>query len=1300
VSVRDIEDIYELSPLQQGMLLHSLHGDADTYLAQRSYDIEGPLDADALLEAWQQALSAHTALRTSFHWDGLDKPVQVVHRNVSVPMRRHDWCDVDDEGQRARFDRLLAEDRAAGFDPAQPPLLRLHLIRLGDGRHGFIWTHHMLLLDGWSVPIVTNDVLRRYVSLTAGGSPPATAAPFRDYIAWLQRQDLDAAKRFWTGALSDHAGAGQLGGLLPADLDHTGPVDERVVSLPASVADGLRDVAARHQVTLSTLLQAAWALVLQRHSGDAKVTFGCASSGRPAELSGVDRMVGAFINTLPVCVAVPDDGDLGPWLRDIQARYTRARRYEYSPLAQIKKWAGASGPQPLFHSVLVLDNYPSTVLLGALAQRLSFRQVNAFEKTSEPLTLLVTPEPEPTMRLLFHRERFAPGSVDDIMDSFRGTLIGLVGAQRIASVAGSARLDGGAVRRPDGGTVPRLDGGGRGEVRYADADKTLAELIERQARTTPDAVAVRTDDGVLSYGQLLSASRQVAAALDAAGVGPGDVVGVCAERSPDMVAGLVGTLLAGAAYLPLDPSLPTSRLAFMVSEAGAGVVLAQRDFAGVAAEAGAGRVLTLGDLASAPGGRDRAAVTGADAAYVMYTSGSTGRPKGIVITHRAIVNRLLWMQETFRLGRADRVLQKTPFGFDVSVWEFFWPLMTGATMVLARPGGHQDSAYLAATIARQGITTAHFVPSMLQLFLDEPAASGRTALRRVICSGEQLTYALAQRLRTLLPHVELHNLYGPTEAAVDVTWWDCRRPGPPGVLPIGHAIANTRAYVLDRRLAEAPVDVPGELFLGGVQLARGYLDRPALTAARFIAHPLADPGGRLYRTGDRVRRLPDGSLEFLGRLDQQVKVHGYRIELGEVEQVLGGHPCVREAVVVARDGPDGPRLAAYVTGATPHDAVVLRDYLRLHLPRWMLPATITTLPALPLTHNGKVDRAALPEPSPTPPADRPRAVPATPREEAVAAVYREILGVAEVDATASFFDLGGDSFAAVRAVRQIEGATVGLLAAHPSVRELAAALQPSAAADGILLRLTPPGPVSHTLVCVPFGGGSAIGYQPLARALPPQVALLAASLPGHELGGDSELRPLEEVAEECVDEVLKVADGPVSVYGHCLGVALAVEVVRRLEAADRPVDRLFLGGSYPFYERGPIGRALQRRRAGTAADHAKMRYLKSLGGFDGMVDDAELAFVMRAFRHDDAAARRYFSERWPRGGGTPPLAAPITFVAGTDDPETPRYRRRYGAWRRFGAAVELAAVPGGGHYFPQHQPEALAEIIGRAVSVQ
>ncbi|WP_431873271.1 amino acid adenylation domain-containing protein [Amycolatopsis sacchari] len=1293
----DVEDIYELSPLQQGILFHSLYdADADVYLNQRSFLIEGPLDIDALLAACRETVRANPALRTSFHWEGLDKPLQVVHREVPLAVTSLDWSAAAD--QRERVDDLLARDLAAGFDPEVPPLQRLHLVRLGERRFVLVWTHHLLVLDGWSVPVFLRDVLQRYFHRVAGTPPPGPAPRYRDYIAWLQRQDLAAAKEFWARTLD--GGSAPLAPLLPPDPRQGVTVEERVAELPEHVETGLRATAARHGVTLNTLLHAAWALVLRRYGGGGEVTFGVTSSCRPPELPDVERMMGLFTNTLPVRVAVPPEGPLGPWLRDVQARYTAVRRHEYSPLAQIRQWAGISGAEPLFQSLLIFDNYSTQVDVGALSVRL----IDAVEKTSEPLVLIATPEPRFTVRVRFHRDRFAPGVAEEIFDCFNRTLAAMACHDTVTAVAAAAVPE----------TVPESGQGPRRH--YADAGLTLLDLVERQAAATPAATALLTEDGTVSYRELLAGARRVGGALAAAGVRSGHIVGVCAERSPDMVLGILGALHAGAAYLPLDPSLPPARLAFMVRDAGAEVVFAQPGTAAAAVDTGARRVLTRADLTDGP---ERARPRSSDTAYVLYTSGSTGTPKGVVVEHRAIVNRLLWMQEAFGLGEDDRVLQKTPFGFDVSVWEFFWPLMTGAALVLARPGGHQDAEYLARTIRRQRITTAHFVPSMLGLFLDEPTAGEQPALRRVLCSGEELPPALVRRFRERLPAVPLHNLYGPTEAAVDVTWWDCGRPPAPDVVPIGDPIANTRALVLDETLLPVPASVPGELYLGGVQLARGYLGRPGLTAATFVAHPLAGPGERLYRTGDRVRWLPGGSLEYLGRIDRQVKVNGYRIEPGEIEQVLAAHPDVREAAVVVRDRPEGRQLAAYFTGDA--DPLLLRDHLHQHLPAYMLPATITPLSAMPLSHNGKLDRSALPDSTPARPAGLER--PATATESAVAAVFAEILDAGDVDVTVSFFELGGNSYDAVRAIRRIEGASVGLLGAHPSARELAAALD-GRTGRRVLLRLSEPGPAAHTLVCVPFGGGSAITYQPLSAALPPDIALLAVSPPGHEIGGDPGLRPLEEVAREAADAVCETVEGPVSVYGHCAGVGLAVELVRRLEAAGRPVERLFLGGSYPFYEPGGFGRLVQRwtsalvnrgmmavsaRTVGTSAtgtaeaDRAEMEYLKSIGGFQGDLGDDELAFVMRAFRHDVSGAARYFTERWPVRADNTPLAAPITVLAGTADPLTPKPGRRYRSWRRFATDVELVTVDEGGHYFHQEQPDVVANAIkercdGRNVS--
>jgi amino acid adenylation domain-containing protein len=603
----------------------------------------------------------------------------------------------------------------------------------------------------------------------------------------------------------------------------------------------------------------------------------------------------------------------------------------------------------------------------------------------------------------------------------------------------------------------------------------LHELVAAQAERTPDAVAAVDEKEALTYHELLLRARNLAAHLSTLGVEADGRVGVLLERSVEMIAGLLGILEAGAAYVPLDPSLPAERLAVLIESAGIRVVLAQERHAHLLPGRGE-QIVVLDGPECHPEARNElkdlggrtvppprsfrlvprpqddvpSRVTSPNLAYVLYTSGSTGTPKGVMIPHRGIVNRLLWMQEAYGLTPDDRVLQKTPFSFDVSLWEFFWPLLVGARLVFARPDGHKDPLYLAERIERERITTLHFVPSMLQAFLDElPAAAHLSSLRKVMASGEALPPELVRRFFARLPHAELHNLYGPTEASVDVSFWPCVPEPPRSIVPIGRPIANHRLHVVDRSFGAQPVGVPGELLLGGPGLARGYLGRPDLTAAAFVPDPFGDlagePGGRLYRTGDLVRTLVDGQIQYLGRIDHQVKIRGFRIELGEIESVLGRHPSVRECVVLAREDTPGARyLAAYVTGDV--DVPALRAFLAERLPEYMVPAAFVVLPALPLTPNGKVDRKALPAP------DRPRAeaaafvAPSDPVEELLAGLWREVLGIEQIGVRDSFFELGGHSLLATQVrsrVRDLLGVDLPLrkLFEAPTISRLARAVR-------------------------------------------------------------------------------------------------------------------------------------------------------------------------------------------------------------------------------------------------------------------
>jgi amino acid adenylation domain-containing protein len=575
-------------------------------------------------------------------------------------------------------------------------------------------------------------------------------------------------------------------------------------------------------------------------------------------------------------------------------------------------------------------------------------------------------------------------------------------------------------------------------------------LFEVQAEKTPDAPAVVFEDQRLTYRELNERSNQLAHCLLESGVGPEVLVGICAERSLEMVIGLLGILKAGGAYVPLDPAYPGERLAFMMEDADVPVLLIQEHLRDKLPGCRA-RVFCLDDpnlIKDKQIGNPGGSVTGHNLAYMIYTSGSTGRPKGAMNSHQGIRNRLLWMQEAYGLTHYDRVLQKTPFSFDVSVWEFFWPLMFGACLVMARPGGHQDSSYLVDVIRKQQITTIHFVPSMLQLFLGEQYLSECRSLRRVICSGEALPFELQRRFFACL-NAELHNLYGPTEASVDVTSWACERKEQGRIVPIGYPIANIQTYILDKGLEPVPVGIAGELFLGGTGLGRGYLKRPDLTAEKFIPDLYGGRGSRIYRTGDLARWLPDGSIEYLGRLDHQVKIRGLRIELGEIEAVLMAHPGIREAVVTAReDVPGDKRLVAYVVpagGAAP--AGELRAYLKETLPDYMVPSAFAVLEVLPLSPNGKADRKALPAPDGIrPELESGYAAPRTLVEKTLTDIWGQVLRVDRVGIHDNFFNLGGHSLLATQVVsriREVFQAEVSLRSFFdaPTIAELASIVE-------------------------------------------------------------------------------------------------------------------------------------------------------------------------------------------------------------------------------------------------------------------
>ncbi|WP_082036815.1 non-ribosomal peptide synthetase [Pseudomonas rhodesiae] len=992
-----IEDLYTLSPMQQGMVFHSLYEQAaGDYINQIRVSVDG-LDVSRFQQAWDATVQAHDVLRSGFFWEGqLDWPCQVVYRAARLPVEVLDWRAMP-ECEQALQDLQQAQ-RRQGFELSHAPLMRLLLVRTDEQRHELIYTHHHILMDGWSNSRLFGEVLQRY----AGIAVPETAGRYRDYIGWLQQRDSAATEAFWREQVGALQAPTRLGTYPPTSQTGQG---QHQLTLDPGLTERLESFARSHKVTLNTLIQAAWLILLHRHSGQPVVSFGATVSGRPAELVGVEQQVGLFINTLPVICAVDEQASVADWLQAVQSQNLSLREHEHCGLYDIQRWAGQGG-EGLFDSILVFENYPvSKALEQSGGSGLRFGAPQAHEQTSFPLTVLADVGETLSVQFNFARAHFTMPMVQGY-------------ARHLANLLGGM-LQGGEQGL---GELAMLDMTERQQIleqwnataRDYPQNQWVHHLIEAQAKRQPQATALVFAEQRIDYAELNRRANRLAHRLIEAGVGPDVRVGLAVERSFDMVIGLLAVFKAGGAYVPLDPDYPSERLAYMLDDSGVQLLLTQAPLLGQLPIPQGLETLVLGESSFETYSEQNPAVAldGENLAYVIYTSGSTGQPKGAGNRHSALLNRLQWMQEAYGLSAADSVLQKTPFSFDVSVWEFFWPLMTGSRLVIAAPGDHRDPAKLIQVINAEQVTTLHFVPSMLQAFLQDAAVSSCRSLQRIVCSGEALPVDAQQQVFAKLPHAGLYNLYGPTEAAIDVTHWTCVDEGRDTV-PIGRPIANLGCYLLDDNFEPVPVGVLGELYLGGAGLARGYHRRPALTAERFIAHPFVH-GERLYRTGDLARYREDGVIEYAGRIDHQVKLRGLRIELGEIEARLLEHEQVREAAVLAVDG---KYLVGYLVLHHAHDdwREVLGAHLAEHLPDYMVPAQWVLLEQMPLSPNGKLDRKALPKADASLMA-REYVAPQSELEQQVAAIWAEVLHVQRVGLHDNFFELGGHSLLATQVV--------------------------------------------------------------------------------------------------------------------------------------------------------------------------------------------------------------------------------------------------------------------------------------------
>ncbi|ABN94464.1 syringomycin synthetase [Burkholderia pseudomallei BPC006] len=1059
-----------LSLAQQRLwFLTQLEGVSEAYHMSGAVRLDGPLNREVLQRALNRIVMRHEALRTCFVREE-GEPIQVIQPHADLTVSYHDLREAEsirhEAGNREQRAKDLSQAHAsAPFDLSRDLPVRVLLLQLADEAHVVQVVMHHIASDGWSVGVFLQELSALYGSFIAEQGDPLAPLPlqYADYAAWQRRWlasgQLEKQGAFWQTNLS---GAPTLLELptdrpRPPKQSHAGASVE--VKLGAALSERVKRLSQRHGVTPYMTLLSSWAAALSRLSGQEEVVIGSPVAGR--NRTEVEPLIGFFVNTLALRLDLSSEPTVGELLKRTKAQVLSAQAHQDLPFDQVVervKPPRSTAHPPLFQVMFVWQNMPAGELT---IPGLTIRAVETPLQTAQfELTLSLREAGDDIVgHLNYASALFDESTVRRYVTYWCRLLEGMTAGPANVSVA----------------RLPLLDEAERKQVVYEwnaterdyPIEQCIHQLFEAQVDRKPEAIALTFDGQRLGYAELNARANRLAHYLQERGVGPDRLVALCAERGIEMVVGLLAILKAGGAYVPLDPSHPPERLRRMLDDTNPVAVLVDDIGADALASfeshvaARSPRVHLSRDIAqwracspanpSTP--RERAARR---LAYVIYTSGSSGEPKGVMNEHRGVVNRLWWMQQTYALDERDAVLQKTPFSFDVSVWEFFWPLMSGARLVIAKPEGHKDPAYLSELIDRERVTTLHFVPSMLQAFLeDEGAARGCGSVKRVMCSGEALPPSLVKRFYRCLPDARLHNLYGPTEAAVDVTAWACDAEEGGASVPIGRPIANTRIYVLDEYGQPVPRGVAGELYIGGVQVARGYLNRPELTRERFVDDPFV-AGGRLYKTGDLARWRTDGSLEYLGRNDFQVKIRGFRIELGEIEAQLAKVAGVRETVVLAREAaPDTKRhaasnensasnsgekrLVAYYTGDA--DATALRAQAAQHLPSYMVPSAYVRLDAWPLTPNGKLDRHTLPAPADDAYARAEYEAPQGAKEEALAAIWKDLLPVERISRHDNFFELGGHSLLAITLIEHMRRANlhadVTTLFTAPTLADLA-----------------------------------------------------------------------------------------------------------------------------------------------------------------------------------------------------------------------------------------------------------------------
>ena len=1144
-----VEDIYPLSPMQQGMLFHTLEDtEAAVYINQMDVEVDG-LHVERFICAWDSVIKRHPTLRTGF-WNSnqLAEPLQVVYTHALLATQVLDWQDTPVTSERIKA--LVAEDYAQGFDLLQAPLMRVTLVKLAGNKVHLIWNSHHILMDGWSSSRLLGEVLQTYL----GQAPSTPPESYRDYIVWLKNQSKTDVEQFWKDKLQGFSGATTLAtGIAPRPGQQLPGHEALYLNWTKEPTQRLREQAQRWRVTPNTLIQAAWLLLLQRYTGHATVCFGATVAGRPATLPGSDSILGLFINTLPIIQTPEPEMLLGQWLQALQTYNIEVRDYEHASLADVQRWSGQGG-QSLFDSIIVFENFPLDERLhDTEQQQLTFGDVKARGVTNFAMDLEVRLGNTLTIEFMYLRNRFTPEATEQIRTSFETLLCAMLdtpdatlGSLAMLSNNEQQRLNQRNILAPLQETAP-----------------LLAEVIRSHAAATPDAVAVVCAEAQLTYGQLESRANRLAHYLIAQGIGPESFVGVALERSVDVIVAFYAVMKTGGAYVPLDIDYPQERVQWIVEDSAMSLLITHESLHSRFNQPWAPALIALDGLSldSQPDHCPASAVLDDNLAYLIYTSGSTGKPKGVAVSHGQIRMHCQAIARRYDMDASTRELLFMSFAFDGAQERWLSTLASGARLVV-RDNRLWTAEETWHALHQHAISIACFPPAYLQQLAEFAQTQDQAPPPvRIYCfGGDAVADANFELVKRALKPQYLTNGYGPTETVVTPLLWKVPVDAVCGAVyaPIGERVGERTLYVLDDALNVVPEGVAGELYIGGEGVARGYHQRPGLSAERFVADPFSSTGARLYRTGDLVRQRADGVIDYLGRLDNQVKIRGFRIELGEIEARLRELSDVQDAVVVARETAGGKQLIGYVVACDVAGlGERLRGELQQDLPDYMVPVQILVLECLPLNPNGKLDRQALPDPDFK---GRQFIAPRNALEKALAAIWQEVLEVEQVGVTDNFFELGGDSLRVLKVLSKVRsqpelglGLKLRDMMGKPTIAELSGYTPSEQNLDPLLLlnnRVANAAP----LFCLHAGFGTVFDYEPLARRLDGQRSVYGLQC-RMLLDRDWEDESLQAMAIDYAQYIRqKQADGPYHLLGWSLGGPLALLVAQELESQGQVVE--------------------------------------------------------------------------------------------------------------------------------------------------